>query len=100
MPDNLKVIAEEAAKCLPFMAAASNGGQQVNMNRMLEAVIIAAIIGAGTYFMMIPEIRAEFNGMKKEVHEISTDLKTVKADVIQLKIDVAVDQARHDRDGD
>lgn len=99
MPDNIREIAEEAARCLPFMVAAgANGEQQVNINRMLEAVIIAAVLGLGGYLLLIPELKAEFNAVKSDVHEIGQDVKELSADVMQLKIDVAVDAARHDKE--
>lgn len=94
MPESVKAVAEHA---LPFMVAAANGNgaQQVNVNRMLEAVIIAGILALGGYLMIIPTLETKLTAISAEVHEIGQDLKTVKADVVQLKIDTAVERARH-----
>lgn len=80
------------------MVAAANGkGPELNIPRMLEAVIIAAVIGAGAWFMLIPELKLEFKHMQNEIHEINDKFDTLQRDVTQLKIDAAVERSRHEK---
>lgn len=93
MPDNLRQIVEH---CAPFVVAAHQGqGPQLNIPRILEAVLIAAIVGAGTWFMTIPELKTEFKYIKADIQEVSAEVKAVQSDVNKLKTDVAVERARH-----
>jgi hypothetical protein len=96
MPENLKTMIEHA---LPFMVAASNGqGPQLNIPRILEAVIIAAVLGAGAWMLLIPELKTEFSYMKRDIQNVSDKVEHIQRDVNKLKIDVAVDKARHNND--
>ena len=83
---------------LPFMlpaasAVATEGGQVVNRTRVFEAVIIALVIGvmsvAGAWFLLIPELKTEFRFIARDVQELRTTSKGVRAELKQLQIDVA-----------
>lgn len=94
MPDNLK----EVAHALPFMLPAAaagvmEGDHVVNKTRVLEAIIIAAILGvlsvASLWFLLIPELKTEFRHLSVDVQELRTDQTGVRAELKQLQIDVA-----------
>lgn len=99
MPDSIK----EVAHALPFMLPAAGalnleGGQTVNKTRVLEAVIIAALVGllsvGGAWFLLIPELKTEFkyiardvSGLQSGQESIRLEFKTLdnKVDSIQLE---------------
>ena len=93
MPDNIKHLFEHA---LPFMVAAHHGeGPKLNTMRMLEAVIIAAVLGGLGWMFLIPELKLEFGYMKRDIGRLSTKVDAIQIDVNQLKVDAAVEKARH-----
>lgn len=104
MPDNLKELFNHS---LPFMVAAGQGPEKVNLTRMLEAVIIAAIVGAGAWFMLIPELKAQFKYQAETLSEVKADIKHIDSGldkmetrVDELSVEVAKSNAfshRHER---
>lgn len=96
MPENIRHLFEQG---LPFIVAANQGqGPQLNIPRILEAVIIAAVLGLGAWAFLIPELKLQFEYMQRDVHKISEQVETIQKDVNQLKLDAAVEKARHAKD--
>lgn len=70
----------------------------MNTARIIEAVLIAGLIGAGTWFLMIPEIKTEFRYMRNDLQKVEKKMQTIEKDVNQLKIDSAVQKARNEKE--
>lgn len=85
MPDNIKELLQHG---MPFMVAASGGGEKLNITRVLEAVIIAVIVGAGAWFMLIPEMKTEFKYITRDVQSLKHEVKELDDKVTDLKIEI------------
>lgn len=70
----------------------------MNTARILEQLLLTAVLAAGGALWLIPTIEAKLSQIEEEVKEVGQDLKEVKADVVQLKIDAAVDRSRHSKE--
>lgn len=93
MPDNIKIIADHA---LPFMVAAANAGAaKVNAQRIIEAVIIAGLVGAITWVLTIPKLQTEFQYIQRDIKAVSVKVDAIDAEVDELRIAAAIEKARH-----
>lgn len=70
----------------------------MNTARILEQLLLAAILTAGAALWLVPTIESKLSAISEDVHEMGQDLKEVKSDVVQLKIDAAVERARHEKE--
>ena len=71
------------------MMAAANGVQQINKTRIIEAVIIAAIISAGGYFIALPVLQEKTSQIQNAISEIKQDIKEMKQDLTKVQIEQA-----------
>lgn len=92
-------MAEQLQHALPFMVAATNGkGPTLNTARIFEQLLLAAVLAGGAWLFLVPKLELQTQYMQKEMGEISADLKALRRDVEKLKLDAAVDRARHGKD--
>lgn len=90
MPDNIKELLQHS---MPFMvAAAQTGDNKVNVTRILEAVIIAGIAGAGAWLLLIPELKTEFKHIAEDVQNVQDKVTIMQKEVKQIQIDVVRDR--------
>lgn len=99
MPDNIKQLLNSGIHLgLPFMIAkAQEGSEKVNITRMVEALLIALVVGGGSWFMLIPEIKAQFKYLSQDVQELKDDIKGVNTELnhIEKRVDtLSVDVVR------
>lgn len=102
MPDTIKDVVPALPFMLPAASALSKeGGQVVNRTRIVEAVIIAVIIGVlsvgGMWFMLIPVLKTELRYVARDVRELQATSKGVQVELKQLQIAVftRADYAAH-----
>lgn len=72
-----------------FMMATANGVQHINKTRIIEAVIIAVILGAGGYFIALPALMEQVTQLKGSIVEIKEDVKEIKRDLTKVQIEQA-----------
>ena len=79
---------------IPFLLAVG-GEKEINRVRILEAVIIAAVISMGGYFIALPEI---VKTIEKSVVEIKTAQKETNAqmEVRRIATDAQIDSIKRD----
>lgn len=85
-----------------MMAAGTSGSQQINKTRIIEAVIIAAIISAAGYFIALPVLQEKTSQIQNAITEIKQDIKEMKQDLTKVQIEqaksnVPVQPARRER---
>lgn len=79
------------------MMAAANGVQQINKTRIIEAIIIASIIGAGGYFIALPVLQEKIAQIQGSISEVKETIKEIRADQAEIKRDltkVQIEQAK------
>ena len=94
MPETIRAVFEHG---FPFIAAAHGGGPQLNITRILEAVIIAAVLAFGGYMLLIPEIKTQFGYMQRDMNKISSKVDAIEKDLNQIKVEIAVERAKNDK---
>lgn len=96
MPDNFKELLQHG---MPFMVAAGSGADKVNLTRMLEAVIIAGVIGAGAWLLLLPELKTEFKYISRDVQELKTQVGGLSAEIdhVEKRVDALSVEVVRDR---
>lgn len=72
-----------------FMMATANGVQHINKTRIIEAVIIAAIISAMGYFIALPVLQEKTSQIQNAIIEMKQDIKEIKQDLTKVQIEQA-----------
>lgn len=86
--DNLKDL---IAHAIPF-AAVVPSDKEFSMPRIIEAVIVAALVGAGTWMLLIPELKTQLSYVSKDINEIKVDMKDMKSEMAQIQVDMVTDR--------
>lgn len=97
MLDNLPEAAKVIGSSGIFMMASANGVQHINKTRIIEAVIIAAILGAAGYFLALPVLQQKIEQIQGSIAEVKETIKEVRADQAEIKRDltrVQIEQAK------
>lgn len=65
---------------MPFFL---KSGQAMNINytRMLEALIIAAVISLAGYLLALPVIKSEMQAMRKELNQLNMKFEKMHDDI-------------------
>jgi hypothetical protein len=80
-PQNATQIKDSAPMALPFMMSAANGATKLSFSRVIEAIIIAAVIGGITMLITVNVINSELVHVKGSVQELKADIKELRRDV-------------------
>jgi len=97
MLENLPEAAKMVGSGGLFMMAAANGTQIINKTRIIEAVVIAAIISAGGYFIALPVLQEKIAVIQGSIAEVKETIREVRADQAEIKRDltrVQIEQAK------
>lgn len=100
MLENLSEAAKMVGSGGIFMMAAANGVQHINKTRIIEAVIIGLILGAGGYFLALPVLQEKIAQIQESIAEVKESIKEVRADQAEIKRDltkVQIEQAARAR---
>jgi len=89
MLENLPEAARMIGTSGIFMMATANGVQHINKTRIIEAVIIAGIIGAGGYFIALPALQEKIAQIQGSITEVKEDIKEIKRDLTRVQIEQA-----------
>lgn len=69
---------------VPFMIAGA-AGMSVNKTRLAESVITAVVSGGviavGGYFVALPVLQEQMNGVRSQIVEVKADIREIKADI-------------------
>lgn len=82
----------------PFITMAA-GRPQINTSKIMEALIIAAIVAVATRFIIVAEMKIELEHVKSGMTEmkaeyksglddVMTEIKTIKGDIYVPKFEV------------
>lgn len=97
MLENLPEAAKMVGSGGLFMMAAANGSQSINKTRILEAIVIAAILSAGGYFIALPVLQEKIAAIEGAIVEVKQSVKEIRADQAEIKRDltrVQIEQAK------
>lgn len=90
---HIRELLEESARhvghAAPFVVGAMQKAPELSRTRIIEAVIIAVVIGslsAGfTMFVALPQIRLEMAYLKDRIGEVKNDVHEIRRDLMNQK---------------
>jgi hypothetical protein len=74
---------------MPFMVGAGARTDKLNIARLIETVLGAALIGAGAWFMLLPEIKADMKHLSAAVAEVRADTKEMRETLTDVRLKAA-----------
>lgn len=89
------IIGKVTMIAAPFMLAVG-GQKEINYTRIIEAVVIGAVVAAGGYFVALPVLQKEVQIIQRDISDLKQSLKEGREDLERRAVKRDLEQAAQD----
>lgn len=81
MPDSFREFVNQSIQYVPFMAMTTGGRPTMNFARIIETLIIAAIVGLIANYMTVQKLSEKMNSMNDKITKLERTTDKLFSDI-------------------